>query len=227
MKACPKCRQTFNDDSLGFCLLDGTPLVMTESEPTIVIERPVAVEPKKKNTGLWVGLIIVVMLFGIVAVAGILMLIFSDRSGGTNINVSVANASPSPKSATPKPTPSPTAASPSPTVATANPPSNNDADEVIPVTWSTAAGTFKTDPGLTYKFQCPEHGTAGVVWGSDVYTGDSSVCTAAVHAGIITLEGGGVVTIEFRPGRKAYGSTLRNGITSSNYGEYPNSFVFR
>ena len=27
--------------------------------------------------------------------------------------------------------------------------------------------------------------------------------------------------------RGAYGSTTRNGITSTNYGEYPHSFVFR
>ena len=66
-----------------------------------------------------------------------------------------------------------------------------------------------------------------MIWGVDVYTADSSICTAAVHAGIITMEEGGEVTVEFRPGRAVYGSTTRNGITSKNFGEYPHSFVVR
>ena len=230
MKICPKCGQTFNDDSLGFCLLDGTALVVTESQPTVVIERPTvtAAAPKKKNTGLWVGLIIVVMLFGIVAVAGILMLFFSNRGDNANANNrNGINASQSPKPPTPKPTTTPASATPSPTIDASNPPTNDTSDEITPIAWNTAAVTFKTDAGRTYKFQCPENGTAAAIWGSDIYTADSSICTAAVHAGIITLESGGVVTIEFRPGRATYGSTVRNGITSNNYGEYPHSFVVR
>src|SRR5580765_3833644 len=117
MKECPKCGQTFNDDSLGFCLMDGTALVTTESQPTVVIERPAvtAAAPKKKNTALWVGLIIVVMLFGIIAVAGILMLLFSNRGENVNANNrNGINASSSPKPATPKPSPTTSAASPTP-----------------------------------------------------------------------------------------------------------------
>ena len=230
MKVCPKCQQTFNDDNLGFCLLDGTALVTTESQPTIVIERPVValIAPKKKNTGLWIGLIIVVMLFGIVAVAAALMFFYGRQGDAANANrANNANSTTSPKSsATPKPSPSATAAaSPSATVDTSK---NAEAsDEVTPIAWNTSAATFKTDVGQTYKFQCPEGGEPSAVWGSDIYTADSSICTAAVHAGIITLDKGGVVTIEFRPGRSTYGSTVRNGITSNTFGEYPHSFVVR
>lgn len=231
MKECPKCGQTFNDDSLGFCLLDGTALVTTESQPTVVIERATvtAAVPKKKNTGLWIGLIIVIMLFGIIAVAGILMLLFSNRGDTANANNrNGVNVSPTQKPSTPKPTPSTAPASPTPNIEASNPPAKNeDGDEITPISWNTPAATFKTDAGLIYKFQCPENGTPGAVWGSDIYTVDSSICTAAVHAGIITLDRGGAVTVEFRPGRSAYGSTVRNGITSSNYGEYPHSFVVR
>jgi hypothetical protein len=98
---------------------------------------------------------------------------------------------------------------------------------VIPILWNTSAVQFKPDVGNTYTFECPKNGTASIAWGSDVYTADSSICTAAVHAGKITLDAGGQVTIEMRPGRSAYGGTLRNGITSQTYGSYPNSFVFR
>jgi hypothetical protein len=80
---------------------------------------------------------------------------------------------------------------------------------------------------MTYTFECPPDGTASAVGGSDIYTADSSICTAAVHAGKITLADGGDVTIEYRPGRPTYGATTRNGITSNNFGEYSMSFVIR
>ena len=233
MKVCPQCDQTFNDDSLMFCLMDGSPLVSTESQPTIVIERPVT-PPKKKNTGLWVGLVVVIMLFGIIAVAVLLMIFYGGRGDAANTNrQNAANTSPTKAPVTPRPTPSQTPASspvgePSPKVGEIKPtPKHEETDEITPIAWNTSAATFKTDVGQTYKFQCPENGTEGAIWGSDIYTADSSICTAGVHAGLITLENGGMVTVEFRPGRSVYGSTLRNGITSNTFGEYPHSFVVR
>jgi flagellar basal body-associated protein FliL len=235
MKICPKCEQTFNDDSLGFCLLDGTALVSTESQATVVIDQPTVpmtqpMVPKKSNTALWVGLIIVVMLFGIVAVAFTLMYFLGGKGDTAANRANNVNTTPTPRSpATPKPTPSAAAsASPSPTADGSKPtPQTDDANEVTPIAWNTSGATFKSDVGLTYKFQCPESGTPSAIWGSDIYTADSSICTAAVHAGIISLEKGGTVTIEFRPGRATYGSTVRNGITSNTFGEFARSFVVR
>src|SRR5258706_266897 len=189
MKVCPKCEQSFNDDDLSYCLLDGTPLVLTESQPTVVIPRP-GPAPKKSRTALWVGLVVVVMLVGIIFVAAVLTYFYGIR--GDNMPNSV-NSSPSPKSsATPKSTPSQTPTSSpagqvSPT-AQASPPggANDEANEITPITWSTAAIGFKDEVGQTYKFQCPEDGTPGAVWGSDIYTADSSICTAAADARIIT-----------------------------------------
>ena len=245
MKVCPTCDQTFNDDSLMYCLLDGAPLVAAEGRPTVVMvptDKPSTVTfvppPKKSKTPLIVGLVILVMLIGIVAVAGVLYLLFGGKGDAANANRNgnLINATPLPKaSATPRVTPSPSpsataspAGVPSPTAEGAKPtPKNEESDEITPIAWNTSAGTFKNDVGLTYKFQCPENGTGSVIWGSDIYTGDSSICTAAVHAGVITLERGGVVTLEFRPGRAIYGSTIRNGITSNTFGEYSRSFVVR
>ena len=244
MKVCPTCDQTFNDDSLMFCLLDGAPLVTTQSQPTVVMPPPVtqstvtsapatgafAPPPKKSKTPLIVGLVIVVMMIGIVAVAGILWLFLSNRGDAANGNRNGVIASPTPKAATaPKATPSPLATPvASPTVAGAKPtPTKEESDEVTPITWNTSAAGFKNDVGTTYKFECPANGTASAIWGNDIYTADSSICTAAVHAGVITLEDGGTVTVEFRPGRQIYGSTVRNGITSSTFGEYSRSFVVR
>jgi hypothetical protein len=63
-----------------------------------------------------------------------------------------------------------------------------------------------------------------VVWGTDVYTDDSSVCWAAVHAGYLTGESSAVVTIELRPGQRYVGS-LRNGVETLGYPSWHRSFV--
>jgi len=104
---------------------------------------------------------------------------------------------------------------------------NEDRSDVTPIDWETSAGGFKGEAGQTYKFRCPSDGTAAVIYGNDIYTDDSSICTAAVHTGLITLRSGGVVTIEIRAGRSTYGSTTRHGIKSINFGEYGRSFVIR
>jgi outer membrane protein OmpA-like peptidoglycan-associated protein len=73
---------------------------------------------------------------------------------------------------------------------------------------------------------CPASArTPGEVWGSLVYTTDSSLCAAALHAGAIDRRGGEVTVIPM-PGRRAYRGSARNGVTSSAYGEWPSSFRF-
>ena len=74
---------------------------------------------------------------------------------------------------------------------------------------------------------CSPGGAPHSVWGSDIYTSDSSICTAAVHSGLITLQQGGTVTIELRPGRTIYGASERNGVTTNAYGAWGQSFVFK
>lgn len=102
-----------------------------------------------------------------------------------------------------------------------------EAEGVTPITWNTPASIITYEVGKTYKFKCLAGGKENYVWGSDVYTADSSICTAAVHAGLITFEHGGTVTIELRPGQSSYQSTSRNGVKSNQYGPYPRSFVVR
>jgi hypothetical protein len=92
-------------------------------------------------------------------------------------------------------------------------------------TWSDNATRFRTWIGARFAYTCPPNGTPGNVWGTDVYTDDSSVCTAAVHAGLITLARGGRVVIEMRGGQDSYRGTKRNGIESQSYPAWPTSFV--
>ena len=76
----------------------------------------------------------------------------------------------------------------------------------------------------TSVFVCPAAGRKDQVWGPDVYTDNSSVCSAALHAGAIVYENGGIVTIQPLPGQASYTGSTRNGITSATLGAYPGSF---
>ena len=92
--------------------------------------------------------------------------------------------------------------------------------------WAAAANEYRGNIGEHYDYDCPAGGTPNTVWGTDIYTDDSSVCTAAVHLGEITLEDGGSVTIEMAEGLDSYEGTERNGITTLSYPSWPGSFVF-
>lgn len=112
---------------------------------------------------------------------------------------------------------------------------NTDPDAVVreaeaqtPVLWNTSpAGMVRFETGKNYKFKCPPGGKESSVWGTDTYTLDSSICSAAVHAGKLALDSGGSVTIELRPGESAYKGTTRNGIKTNDYGQYGSSFVVK
>ena len=52
------------------------------------------------------------------------------------------------------------------------------------------------------------------MWGTDTYTADSKICTAAVLEGLITVEDGGEVTIEVIEGLDSYEGSTANGVTS-------------
>lgn len=96
-----------------------------------------------------------------------------------------------------------------------------------PVLWNTSAGMVRFEVGKTVKFKCPAGGMEATVWGTDIYTLDSSICNAAVHAGKFTRETGGSVEIELRPGEASYRGSERNGIKTNDYGKYGSSFAVR
>ena len=203
MKQCPKCNRSY-DDSQAFCLMDGTPLTNESEVETIARQSPA---PKKSKLLLWLGLVGLVILAGGVIAAGLLFYKFSGQSENTKAkqqgNVSI---SPSPMLASPAKA-TPTSANTSPNAATSPKtedvkptPNNKDSEDITPIGWDTTATGFTGDDGQIYKFRCPAEGTEHTIWGSDVYTQDSSICTAAVHVGLFSLADGGVVTVEFRPG---------------------------
>ncbi len=97
---------------------------------------------------------------------------------------------------------------------------------VGPESWSRTSTEFGAQEGKRFAIPCSTDGEPHSIWGTNAYTSDSSICTAAVHVGLITIASGGTVVIELAPGEDAYAGTTANGITSSNYGSWSSSFTF-
>ena len=93
--------------------------------------------------------------------------------------------------------------------------------------WQTTAIEHREQRGQ-FAFDCPANPSkdrVGHVWGSGPYTDGSSVCSAGVHAGVITYERGGRVIIEPRPSQNRYVGSDRNGARTSDSGRGRGSFV--
>ncbi|TQC39129.1 LCCL domain protein [Rhodococcus sp. WS4] len=116
----------------------------------------------------------------------------------------------------PPPPPRPTVAPPQTQPPVTEQPSSAD--------WSMTAESYRGADGGQASFECPPGGAFSTVWGSGTYTDDSSVCTAGVHAGVISQQAGGVVVIVISPGLSSYEGSTSNGVTSAGYGSWYGSF---
>ncbi|MFF5263793.1 protein kinase [Actinomadura viridis] len=96
------------------------------------------------------------------------------------------------------------------------------------VDWGATAESFRGRNGEVFTVILPPDGDVddGDVYGDGVYTDDSSIGLAAVHAGVISLRRGGAVTFQVRPGRESYSAVRRHGITSFAWGPWTGSFAF-
>ena len=90
----------------------------------------------------------------------------------------------------------------------------------------------RSDPGTLTEFSAADAGRAalievvgrtdGSVWGTDVYTCDSRLATAAVHAGAVREGERGLVRVVVLDGTDlAYAGSERNGVVTFDYGNYP------
>ncbi|MBV5261169.1 hypothetical protein FLX56_22395 [Synechococcus moorigangaii CMS01] len=80
--------------------------------------------------------------------------------------------------------------------------------------------------GQTFEFSCPPGTPSQSLWGTNVYTSDSSICTAAVHAGLFSAATGGDLTLEILAGQNFYTGSQQNEVASSDYGAWDGSFRF-
>jgi hypothetical protein len=87
-----------------------------------------------------------------------------------------------------------------------------------------AARDVQGNEGTSWLMKCPAGCEPKNVWGTDLYTDDSILCSAAIHAGAITAADGGTVLVTWTPGQPTYVGSARNNITSTDYGKWERSF---
>lgn len=76
------------------------------------------------------------------------------------------------------------------------------------------------DPvGATYYFRVLG-ATEGQLWGTDIYTGDSTLAAAAVHAGAVKAGASGIIKVTVVQPLNQYQGSLRHGVTSNDFGRY-------
>jgi hypothetical protein len=98
-----------------------------------------------------------------------------------------------------------------------------------------AAGPALPDPGNLYAYQMHVGKTftftvtgavRGTVYGTDKYTLDSSLATAALHAGVVKLNETKNVTVRILGATNNFVSSMRNGVTSTAWPNYPGAYEF-
>ena len=82
--------------------------------------------------------------------------------------------------------------------------------------WLQNATSVKAQLGQRYTYTCPANVKLYDVYSSgDVYYSGSSLCSAAIHAGVITQAKGGQITVEIKPAVSTCctASAEQNGVT--------------
>ena len=73
--------------------------------------------------------------------------------------------------------------------------------------------------GATYYFRVTGV-TEGQLWGTDIYSGDSTIGAAAVHAGLLKPGQTDFLRVTVVAPPEKFPGTVRNGVTSTEYGRY-------
>jgi hypothetical protein len=77
--------------------------------------------------------------------------------------------------------------------------------------------------GARYYFQITGE-VQGPLWGTDVYTSDSSIGKAAVHAGLVQPGEARVLQLTIESPLNHYRGSHRNGVTSDSWDAWPGAF---
>jgi hypothetical protein len=87
-----------------------------------------------------------------------------------------------------------------------------------------------THIGRRISYVCPAVTSSQIasveVWGTDVYSSDSPICIAAIHAGVLQAGRPGLVTILVASGADTFTGSARNGVTTKDYGPNTTSYTF-
>ena len=98
---------------------------------------------------------------------------------------------------------------------------------IIEAGCSFSGNDIKGEPGSVHPVACPAGCKKDVaVHGTDIYTSNTPICVAAMHASMIS-DRGGEVTVVLESGRPAYRGSKHNGVTSDDWGRHDASFRFQ
>ena len=105
-------------------------------------------------------------------------------------------------------------------------------DEIPEIGWSSRLNTMGLDRadnvGKIYDFYCqpvPDEFKHAPIWGTNIYTVNSGICSTAVHSGMIS-PAGGKVSLELREGREFYTGSDKNDVKSKDHSRTDLSFTF-
>lgn len=94
------------------------------------------------------------------------------------------------------------------------------------VTQNNMTAYTSSDIGKIYRMRITGSTSGSTVWGSDVYTHDSYIPRAAVHAGVISNGETKDVFIRIISGQSSYSGSVRNGVTTVSYPAWGLSYEF-
>ena len=80
------------------------------------------------------------------------------------------------------------------------------------------------DIGANYYFRV-RGDVEGQVWGTDVYTGDSLLSVAAVHAGLVKPGDTAVVKVTVVAPLAKYPGSIRNNVKTHDFGRYGSAYM--
>ncbi len=83
-----------------------------------------------------------------------------------------------------------------------------------------------TTPGQVLVYQITGS-TQGLVWGTDIYTDDSTFAAAAVHAGLLQPDETGTIMVTILRGRETYRGSARYGVASNDYPNWARSYTLQ
>ena len=84
---------------------------------------------------------------------------------------------------------------------------------------------FRAQVGAVLVFEVTGS-TDGFVWGTDIYTDDSDLSTAAVHAGVLAPGETGIISVEMTGPQTGFTAGNRNGVNASAFGSWGGSYRF-
>lgn len=84
--------------------------------------------------------------------------------------------------------------------------------------------SYESKIGQTFSFRVTGNVAGGSIWGTDIYTTDSPLALAAVHAGVLKVGETGVVRLKIIASPPSFAGSARNGVRTSPYGVYGGAY---